>query len=51
MAGLFLKAADESLEATVNVMQMIVDQVRIAMFACGAKNLSELTMDKLMIIK
>jgi isopentenyl-diphosphate delta-isomerase len=47
MAGAFLRAADESLEATVKTMQMIVDQVRIAMFACGARSLTELTADKL----
>lgn len=49
MAGTFLRAADESLEATVRTMQMIVDQVRIAMFACGARNLAELNADKLAI--
>lgn len=47
MAGAFLRAADESLEATVKTMQMIADQVRIAMFACGARTLAELTADKL----
>ena len=49
MAGTFLRAADESLEATVRTMQMIVEQVRIAMFACGARNLAELNADKLAI--
>jgi len=48
MAGQFLKAADESLEATVSTMQMMADQVRIAMFACGARTLGELNPDKLM---
>ena len=47
MAGLFLKAASDSLELTVATMQMIVDQVRIAMFAAGAKNLGTLKQDKL----
>lgn len=47
MAGTFLKAADDSLETAVNVMRMIVDQIRIAMFACGARNLDELNPDKL----
>lgn len=47
MAGAFLRAADESLEVTVKTMHMITDQVRIAMFACGARNLAELTADKL----
>ncbi len=47
MAGTFLKAADESLETTVQVMRMIVDQIRIAMFACGARTLDDLTPDKI----
>jgi len=47
MAGQFLRAADESLEATVSTMQMISDQVRVAMFACGARNLDQLNQDKL----
>jgi isopentenyl-diphosphate Delta-isomerase len=47
MAGTFLKAADESLETTVQVMRMIVDQIRIAMFACGARTLHDLTSDKI----
>ena len=47
MAGIFLKAANESLDTTVATMQMIVDQVRIAMFASGAENLKSLTQDKL----
>ena len=47
MAGTFLKAANDSLEATIAIMQMIVDQVRIAMFAAGAINLETLTQDKL----
>ena len=47
MAGRFLRAADDSLEATVRAMEMIVEQVRIAMFACGVRSLGELTADKL----
>ncbi len=43
MAGLFLKAAVESEQATAQTMQMIVDQIRIAMFATGAKTLADLT--------
>ena len=35
MAGLFLKSANTSAEAAIQTMQMIVDQVRIAMFASG----------------
>jgi len=51
MAAPFLKAAHQSLETTVNTMQMIVDQVRIAMFACGAHSIAELTQDKLTEVK
>ena len=51
MAGIFLKAANDSPEATVATMQMIVDQVKIAMFASGAKNLEALKQDKLVPIK
>ena len=47
MAGIFLKAANDSLDTTLATMQMIVDQVRIAMFASGAVNLKSLTQDKL----
>ncbi|QRN83935.1 type 2 isopentenyl-diphosphate Delta-isomerase [Chloroflexota bacterium] len=47
MAGLFLKAAVESEQAAAQTMQMIVDQVRIAMFATGAKTLADLTPAKL----
>jgi isopentenyl-diphosphate delta-isomerase len=47
LAGAFLKSANESLEATVRTMAMIADQVRIAMFACGARSLAEMTPDML----
>jgi isopentenyl-diphosphate delta-isomerase len=43
MAGLFLKAANDSEEAAVNTMRMIVEQIRIAMFASGAGDLGALT--------
>jgi isopentenyl-diphosphate delta-isomerase len=47
MAGLFLRAASESYETTVRTMQMIVDQVRIALFASGSASLMELSPNKL----
>ncbi len=47
MASPFLKAADQGADAAVNAMRMIADQVRIAMFACGARTLAELTPEKL----
>lgn len=51
MAGLFLKAANNSEEAAIQTMRMIVDQVRIAMFAAGAKSLPDLNSSKLSIKK
>ena len=47
LAGVFLKAANESAEATVETMRMITRQVRIAMFACGARSLPNLNPDQL----
>ena len=47
MAGVYLKAANESVEKTIALMQMIVTQIQIVMFACGAKTLKDLTPDKL----
>lgn len=50
MAGNFIKAANDLPERVVQVMRMIVDQTRIAMFASGAARLSELTPNKLIHI-
>ena len=47
MAGLFLKAANESAETALHTMKMILNQLRIAMFACGAKNLLALNDQKI----
>jgi hypothetical protein len=47
MAGVFLKAANQNIETTINVMKMIVDQIRISMFATGSKNLKVLNRDKI----
>ena len=47
MAGLFLKAAYDSEQATRQTIQMIVEQIRIAMFAVGAKSLPELNLSRL----
>ena len=47
MAGLFLKAAYDSEQAALQTMQMIVEQIRIAMFAVGAQSLTELNLSKL----
>lgn len=51
MAGPFLKAANKSLEAAIATMRMIINQVRIAMFASGIKDLNALTEEKLRHIK
>lgn len=50
MAGTFLKAANHSLDTAIRVMQMIVNQIQIAMFASGSRTLDELTVDKLKIV-
>ena len=47
MAGVFLKAAHNSLETAIAVMHMVVDQIRVAMFASGTPSLAELTSKKL----
>jgi len=51
MAGIFLRAANESLEKTINLMEMIVEQIRIAMFASGSRTLQDLSREKLQEIK
>lgn len=43
LAGAFLKAAVDSQEAAYKVMKMITNQIRIAMFACGARTLADLS--------
>jgi len=47
MARKFLKAGYESSDKAIQVMQMIVDQIRVTMFASGASRLSDLTPNKL----
>jgi isopentenyl-diphosphate delta-isomerase len=51
MAGMFLMAANESLEKTINLMNMISSQIRIAMFASGSKTLQDLNHEKLQDLK
>lgn len=51
MAGLFLKAANDSEEATVATMRMIVEQIRIALFASGVQELAALTAQTLSVVK
>ena len=41
-AGAFLKAADKSVEAVLDLEQEITKQLRVAMFCVGTKNLAEL---------
>jgi isopentenyl-diphosphate delta-isomerase len=47
MAGIFLRVANESLEKTIDLMEMIIEQIRISMFASGSKSLQDLTCEKL----
>lgn len=51
MAGIFLRAADKSVEETVSLMKMIVEQIQIAMFASGSRSLKDLTREKLQRIR
>lgn len=51
MAGLFLKAANDSEEATVATMRMTVEQIRIALFASGVQELAALTSQTLSVVK
>lgn len=47
MAGIFLRAADKSVEETVSLMKMIIEQIQIAMFASGSRTLKDLTRQKI----
>jgi len=42
MAGPFLKAANESLQATIETIGLIQKQIQVAMFAAGAANINQL---------
>jgi len=42
MAGPFLKAANDSLEATIATIQLIQKQIQVAMFASGAADIANL---------
>jgi len=42
MAGPFLKAANDSLDTTVDTIRLIQKQIRVAMFAAGATNIDQL---------
>jgi isopentenyl-diphosphate delta-isomerase len=48
MAGPFLKAAAQSTEAAVDAIRLIVQQLRVTMFAAGAGNLESLRTSPLM---
>jgi isopentenyl-diphosphate delta-isomerase len=43
MAGPFLKAAAQSTDAVLQVIDRITKEIRISMFACGAKDLKALS--------
>jgi isopentenyl-diphosphate delta-isomerase len=42
MAGPFLKAADKSLQATLETIKLIKTQIQVAMFASGSGNIDQL---------
>ncbi len=47
MAGPFLKAADQSVDATVDLINLIQREIRICMFATGSQAISQLDNSKL----
>ncbi|MBI5295186.1 MAG: type 2 isopentenyl-diphosphate Delta-isomerase [Chloroflexi bacterium] len=47
MAGQFLKAAAISTENVIDVMRLTKRQIEVTMFACGARSLEELKVEKL----
>lgn len=51
MAGPFLKAAAQDVEVTIDFIQEVADTIRISMFACGAENIDQLQMQKLVKIE
>jgi len=51
MAGPFLKAASTSLEYTIKVIEEIQREIRVCMFAVGAKNLDQLHQVSLILDK
>lgn len=48
MASPFLKAAVQSVEATVQVIDELCQEIRVCMFACGAKDLQALRQSRLL---
>lgn len=51
MASPFLKAASQSLEATIQVIQEITREIQVCMFACGAGDLAALQRTGLIAVK
>jgi isopentenyl-diphosphate delta-isomerase len=47
MASPFLKAASQSLEETINMVNLITKEINICMFATGSKTIDQLRQDKL----
>jgi isopentenyl-diphosphate Delta-isomerase len=47
MASPFLKSAAQSVEATINMVNLIKKEIRICMFATGSKTIAHLRQDKL----
>lgn len=49
MAGMFLKAAAQSTEAVVQTVRLLMRQLQVAMFACGAGDIAALQRTPLMM--
>jgi isopentenyl-diphosphate delta-isomerase len=50
MAGPFLKASVQSLDAVVSLIMLLQREIQVCMFGCGAKDISSLRLSKLMKI-
>lgn len=51
MAGLFLKAAAISSDRAVRALQLIKQQIRVSMFACGAMDIEGLRRTAMIVVK
>jgi isopentenyl-diphosphate delta-isomerase len=47
MAGPFLKAAVQSLDAVVSLIMLLQREIQVCMFGCGAEDISSLRLSKL----
>jgi isopentenyl-diphosphate delta-isomerase len=47
LAGPFLKAAAQSVEETIKIINLFTEEISLCMFATGSKNIDQLRLDKL----